>query len=30
MPFEWKFTRADLDQMMNKIKSATFPFCPAA
>ncbi len=30
LPFEWKFTRADLDEMMNKIKAATIPLSPAA
>jgi hypothetical protein len=29
-PFEWKFTRADLDEMMNKMKPAAIPVCPAA
>jgi hypothetical protein len=29
-PFEWKFTRADLDDMMNKMKPAAIPLCPAA
>jgi hypothetical protein len=24
-PFEWKFTRADLDDMMNKMKPAAIP-----
>lgn len=31
MPFEWKFTRADLDEMMNKMKpAAAISLCPAA
>jgi hypothetical protein len=29
-PFEWKFTRADLDEMMNKMNPAAIPVCPAA
>jgi len=29
-PFEWKFTRADLDQIMKKIKPAATPLCAAA
>jgi len=29
-PFEWKFTRRDLDEIMNKIKPAAIPLCPAA
>jgi hypothetical protein len=30
MPFEWKFKRADLDEMMNKMKPAAISLCPAA
>jgi hypothetical protein len=29
-PFEWKFTRTHLDEMMNKMKPAAIPVCPAA
>jgi hypothetical protein len=29
-PFEWKFTRADLDEIMNKIKPAAISLRPAA
>jgi hypothetical protein len=29
-PFEWKFTRADLDEMMNKMKPAAIPLYTAA
>jgi len=29
-PFEWKFTRSDLDEMMNKVKPAAFLLCDAA
>ena len=29
-PFEWKFTRADLDEMMKKIKPDAIPLRPAA
>jgi hypothetical protein len=29
-PFEWKFTRADLDDMMNKMKPDAISLCPAA
>jgi hypothetical protein len=30
MPFEWKFTRADLDEMINKMKPAAIPLSAAA
>lgn len=30
MLFEWKFTRTDLDEMMNKMKAVTIPLSPAA
>lgn len=29
-PFEWKFTRTDLEEMMNKMKPTTVPLSPAA
>jgi len=29
-PFEWKFTRTDLNEIMNKIKPAAIPLRPAA
>ena len=29
-PFEWKFTRADLDEMLNRMKPAAKQLCPAA
>lgn len=29
-PFEWKFTRTDLDEVMNRIRSAPISLCPAA
>jgi hypothetical protein len=27
---EWKFTRADLDEMMKKMEPAAIPLCPVA
>jgi len=29
-PFEWRFTRTDLDELMSKTKSSTTSLCPAA
>jgi len=29
-PFEWKFTRKDLNEIMNKVKPAAIPLSPAA